>query len=101
MNLSKVTVLAIFVFGLGTASYAQDECRGGALIDNFWENDVEDCISADERQDNGFGNGDQVAPGNSTTNNNAENAGATEDHNPDGTVNSPGNSGSNGNNGKK
>ena len=95
MNLSKVIVFAIFVFGLGTASYAQDECRGGALIDYFWEKGAKDCISAD-RQDNGFGNGDQVAPGNSTTNNNAENAGATEDDNPD--LTGPGNSGSNGNN---
>lgn len=86
MNLSKVIVFAIFAFGLGTASYAQDECRGGALIDNFWENDVEDCISADERQDNGWGNGDQDAPGNSVDNNNAENYQGSTADNPNGAV---------------
>ena len=71
MNLSKVIVFAIFAFGLGTASYAE-ECRGGALIDKYWENGAEDCISAD-REDNGWGNGDDEAPGGSLENNNAEN----------------------------
>lgn len=47
---------------------------------------------------NGFGNGDQCAPGNSGPNNNAENAGATNGSNPNGIPNAPGNSGSNGNN---
>jgi hypothetical protein len=41
-----------------------------------------------QHQDNGFGNGDDDAPGNSEQNNNAENAGG----NHDGTVNAPGNS---------
>jgi len=50
---------------------------------------------------NGFGNGDQCAPGNSGPNNNAENAGATNGSNPNGIPNAPGNSGTNGNNGNK
>jgi len=53
-----------------------------------------------QKCNNGFGNGDQCAPGNSGPNNNAENAGATNGSNPDGTGNAPGNSGNNGNNGK-
>jgi len=48
---------------------------------------------------NGFGNGDQCAPGNSGANNNAENAGGGGGTNPNGIPNAPGNSGTNGNNG--
>lgn len=54
------------------------------------EEDVEPPVSnkGPVKGNNGFGNGDQDAPGNSENNNNAENAGG----NHDGTVNAPGNS---------
>lgn len=74
MDHSKIALAVIVTvssLGLSSASYAE-ECHGEALIDKFWVDGEEDCIPA-ERQDNGWGNGDQDAPGGSLENNNAEN----------------------------
>lgn len=96
MILSKVIfsgAFAISAFGLGSASYAVEMCRDAVLIDKMWVDGVEDCVAVTERQDNGWGNGDNDAPGGSLPNNNAENHnGDNTDGTVDGTItNSSGN----------
>ena len=90
---AAVASLAIFA----TASYAQesDDC-----ID-MYSKDVHEPLECYKiQQDNGWGNGDDVAPGESLENNNAENRGGGPDNpNPNNMDDAPGNSGKDRNSG--
>lgn len=103
-------IFTISLLGFATASYANGELCTSATEGEDLPIDVEqdpytlvwECTPFRPKGNNGWGNGDDVAPGGSATNNNAENAGATADYNPDGTQGGtagPGNSTSNGNQG--
>lgn len=74
-----------------TEDPVDDDPEGEDLDDELDDDDVfteDDDLFPKEHQDNGFGNGDDDAPGRSEDHNNAENAGG----NHDGTISSPGNS---------
>lgn len=90
-------VLALTSMAAATAGYANPNWIDCIDID-FEFTDEGECIHPVKR-DNGFGNGDDVAPGGSLENNNAENAGgdAQTNPNPNGMVNAPGNSSGNNN----
>jgi len=80
MNHSRIVfgcIFAVSSLGFWTASYA--EVGGGEVCQEaiyIWEDGCEP-EGPREGQDNGWGNGDQDAPGNSGENNNAENYNGT------------------------
>ncbi len=103
-------IATISLLGVATASYANgDLCtnvdeNGNLPIDVQQDpySEVWECTPYKPKGDNGWGNGDDVAPGNSATNNNAENADSTDTVNDDGTnggTTGPGKSTQNGNQG--
>ena len=93
--IASVAVASSAIFA--TASYAQE---ADGCVDVFSEDVGEPLKCYYIRQDNGWGNGDDVAPGGSLENNNAENRGGGPDEpNPNNMNDAPGNSGSNGNSG--
>ena len=112
INLKTIFVGAVTVTSIGFAT-ASSAYAGTVCIDGTIEYGdcipVPDLVIEDAYNDpgnngnNGWGNGDQDAPGNSLDNNNAENHQGS-DGGPgggDGTASSRGNSGNNGNGGSK
>ena len=97
MTYLKVVAAGMFTFsslGFATAGFANNNLSWDHCIDvDFALEDYGECIPETTRKDNGWGNGDQDAAGNSLDSNNAENyAGDNSDGTEGGEVtNSSGN----------